>query len=632
MEYSAAAKGSKASKSWAQLLKGAGLVHKETGLTLESAELGRVKITDSFVDCDTARLRLHIECPADRKGRLPVTLSPIGNVVDHISSRSVVAKEGLLRKGDTVIGVDGMALGQMTLEEALSKDKAIHTLIVHRTDAQLTSIVMKSPPAAISSTYAAPLFRVQVDLTRVVGRSDTVRLGLNVNQHNAILYIVPGSPAAYEGTLAVGDVLVELNGKPLGDSWLVDLLEDEPLQGESFSLSLTPSLLPHPPALVPPLVPTPNPHPRPHPWPHPRPRPHPRSRLRSHPHSSPLPPTSPGESCTLVALRLPNTRRDDASRARAEKASRKRGYHPPPSDERKTGWGGNSLWEDRRVALALSAGDKHVARLVVAGRKTRLIRASTMIQAAYRGVKARRFLHFHVNMAVRIQRQCHLLFAALQSERDRKATNCAAIIQSCFKMQRELKKFAKLRKATVRIQRRIQTLRVIKREKLADSHDPAKGLRLHTLRLARTAGKLAEQLQKTATSRSVQWIGGGFFGDEADAGRASSLGRLPQWSDVPLDGKGYNAAQAVTEMSPPADDKVLVSDISPKQLALVMLEDTETPYTFAENTGSDEKATKGMLFEWSLAKLHLMAEAAKETSTLALIPSPHPWPWPWPWP
>ena len=259
MEYSAAAKGSKASKSWAHLLKGAGLVHKETGLTLESAELGRVKITDSFVDCDTARLRLHIECPADRKGRLPVTLSPIGNVVDHISSRSVVAKEGLLRKGDTVIGVDGMALGQTTLEEALSKDKAIHTLIVHRTDAQLTSIVMKSPPAAISSTYAAPLFRVQVDLTRVVGRSDTVRLGLNVNQHNGILYIVPGSPAAYEGTLAVGDVLVELNGKPLGDSWLVDLLEDEPLQGESFSLSLTPSLLPHPPPLVPPLVPPPIP-------------------------------------------------------------------------------------------------------------------------------------------------------------------------------------------------------------------------------------------------------------------------------------------------------------------------------------------------------------------------------------
>ena len=212
MQYGAAAKGTRASKSWAHLLKGAGLVHKETGLTLESAELGRVKITDSFVDSDTARLRLHIECPADRKGRLPVTLSPIGNVVDNISSRSVVAKEGLLHKGDIVIGVDGMALGQRPLEEALSKDKAVHTLIVHRTDAQLTSIVMKTPPSAISSTYAAPLFRVQVDLTRAVGRSDTVRLGLNVNQHNAILYIVPGSPAAYEGTLAVGDVLVELSG------------------------------------------------------------------------------------------------------------------------------------------------------------------------------------------------------------------------------------------------------------------------------------------------------------------------------------------------------------------------------------------------------------------------------------
>ena len=262
MQYGAAAKGTRASKSWAHLLKGAGLVHKETGLTLESAELGRVKITDSFVDSDTARLRLHIECPADRKGRLPVTLSPIGNVVDNISSRSVVAKEGLLHKGDIVIGVDGMALGQRPLEEALSKDKAVHTLIVHRTDAQLTSIVMKTPPSAISSTYAAPLFRVQVDLTRAVGRSDTVRLGLNVNQHNAILYIVPGSPAAYEGTLAVGDVLVEVNGNPLGDSWLVDLLKDEPLQGESLSLRPPPHsqmtlLFVHPPprrASVPPCL------------------------------------------------------------------------------------------------------------------------------------------------------------------------------------------------------------------------------------------------------------------------------------------------------------------------------------------------------------------------------------------
>jgi len=244
-----------------------------------------------------------------------------------------------------------------------------------------------------------------------------------------------------------------------------------------------------------------------------------------------------------------------------------------------------------------------------------------------------------------------VLFAALQSERDRKATDCAATIQSCFKMAREVKKFTKLRKATIRIQRRIQTLRVLKRVKLADSHDPAKGLRLHTQRLARTAGKLAEQLQKTATGRSLQWIGGGFFGDEADAFRASSLGRLPQWSDVPLDGKGYNAAQAVTEMSPASDDRILVSDISPKELALVLLEDPEAPNTFAENTGADEKATKvtltlsqtlphnptptptptptpnqGMLFEWSLAKLHIMAEAPKETSTPALTPGPGPWP------
>ena len=243
MEYSLAAKNAKASKGWKDLLKGAGLVHKETGLTLASAELGSVKLSDSFVDSDTGRLRLQIECPADRKGRLPVTLSPIGSVVDTISSRSAVAKEGLLRKGDTVIGVDGTALGQTSLEEALSKDKTIHTLIVHRTDPQLASIVMKAPPEALSTTYVAPFFRTQIDLNRVVGNSDTVRLGLNVNQYNGIVYIVPGSPASQVGTLFVGDVLVELNGKALGDSWLVDLLEEEPLQGESLTFS--PSPLPY---------------------------------------------------------------------------------------------------------------------------------------------------------------------------------------------------------------------------------------------------------------------------------------------------------------------------------------------------------------------------------------------------
>ena len=70
----------------------------------------------------------------------------------------------------------------------------------------------------------------------------------------------------------------------------------------------------------------------------------------------------------------------------------------------------------------------------MAGRKARLIRAGTVIEAAYRGVKARRFLHFHISMALRIQRQAQALLARLQSERDAKAAGSAAAIQAVFKM------------------------------------------------------------------------------------------------------------------------------------------------------------------------------------------------------
>ena len=603
--FSNAAKPSVASTSLKSLLKDAGSNHREDGLTLESDELGSVKITDSFVDSDTARLRLLIKCPANRKGRLPVTLSPFGNIIDSISSRSVLAKEGLLRKGDTVIAADGKALGQTTLEEALSQDTTIHTLIIHRTDPQLTSLVMKAPPSAISGTHAAAFFRVQIDMTHVVGRSDTVRLGINVNTYNGTVYIVPGSPIAQEGMLKIGDVLVELNGQPLGDTWLVDLLDDEPLQGEFITLNFTPAHTPHAsstPSIT--LIFTLGPAFS--------------SVLALVLAYAPLPPSTPtlrsaGETCTLVAVRLPNMRKDEASRTRAERASRNRGYHPAPSVARKTANGGGSLWDDHRDALALCGGNKHVAALVVAGRKAKLIAASVLIQSAYRSAKARRYLLFHIDMAVRIERRARERGGVLQEHRDLKAANCASSIQAGYKMARERKKFMLLRKATLRIQRKLQANRVLEKMKLADSHNGASMSRRHNIRLARTVGKLGSQLQKTVPARSFQWEGDDFFGDEKDADRASSMSILPHWSDVPLDGKGYNAAFSHTEMSTSADDKDPVCETSPKELALAMLEDTETQNTFAAYAGPDGQATKGMLFEWSLKKLQLMAKAAKHT-------------------
>ena len=331
-----------ASRLWKELLKKAAV----DGLVLTSAELGQVKLSDSFIEPDSGRLRLVITCPADQKGRLGIKLSSTGNTVRRLSSRSIVAAENLLRVGDVVIAADGNVLGQMSLEDALSRHTTEHALIVHRTDPELARIIMKAPPTSLSGTYVAPFLRAVVDLTRLVGRSNTVMLGINVNSYNGIVYIVPGSPVAFEGTLQVGDVVVELNGAPLGDAWLVDVLHEE--------------------------------------------------------HGTPL----TGDSCTLVAVRLPSAPKDKATRARAERASKNRGYHPvPPPDERRTMHGGNSAWKDYREALKLSAGDQAVARLVLQGRMQKNTQAATHIKAAYRGLEARRQLQLHRNAARKIQRR-----------------------------------------------------------------------------------------------------------------------------------------------------------------------------------------------------------------------------------
>jgi len=311
---------------WSAVLKRA--KEEKDGLVLESAELGRVKITDSFVEPDSSRLRLKITCPADHKGRLGITLSSSGNIIRRLSSRSVVAAEGLLRKGDVVIAADGKALGQTTLEEALSVQTREHTLVVHRTDPALCGVIMKAPPLALSRTYAAPFLRARIDLTRMVGRSDTVRLGLNVNAYNGVVYIVPGGPVAHEGTLQVGDVVVEVNGEPLGASWLVEVLEAAPLTGES---------------------------------------------------------------CTLAVVRLPSAPGDERTRAIAERASRKRGYLPEePREERRTMHGGKSAWQDHREALQLSGGYLPVAQLVLRGRIKQSHLSATHIEAVYRGLAPQR--------------------------------------------------------------------------------------------------------------------------------------------------------------------------------------------------------------------------------------------------
>ena len=198
-------------------------IHTAEGVTLQHREMGPIQLTNNFIT-ESGELRLLIMVPEDSSGSIGVKVSNITHRVERMPADGTAAAGGLLRIGDRVISVDGTLLGETKLVEAINVSVREHALIVQRaaTDLRAVNGLKQLPEAALAGCHLAQLLRANLGSTRLAGKR--TQLGLNVNKNNGIDYVVPGSVAAFEGTLRTCDVVLELNGRPLNAAWLVDAI------------------------------------------------------------------------------------------------------------------------------------------------------------------------------------------------------------------------------------------------------------------------------------------------------------------------------------------------------------------------------------------------------------------------
>ena len=244
-------------------------IHTAEGITLQHREMGPIQLTNNFIT-ESGELRLLIMVPEDSSGSIGVKVSNTTHRVERMPADGTAAAGGLLRIGDRVISVDGTLLGETKLLDAINVSVREHALIVHRaaTDLRAVNGLKQLPEAALAGCHLAQLLRANLGSTRLAGKR--TQLGLSVNKNNGIDYVVPGSVAAFEGTLRYQyasprplglalalaltlaptlaltlaltraptpspnpspkppnrtcDVVLELNGRPLNTAWLVDTI------------------------------------------------------------------------------------------------------------------------------------------------------------------------------------------------------------------------------------------------------------------------------------------------------------------------------------------------------------------------------------------------------------------------
>ena len=198
-------------------------IHTAEGITLQHKEMGPIQLTNNFIT-ESGELRLLVMVPEDASGSIGVKVSNTTHRVERMPADGTAAAGGLLRIGDRVISVDGTLLGETKLVEAINVSVREHALIVQRaaTDLRAVNGLKQLPEAALAGCHLAQLMRANLGSSRLAGKR--TQLGLSVNKNNGIDYVVPGSVAAFEGTLRTCDVVLELNGKPLNTAWLVDAI------------------------------------------------------------------------------------------------------------------------------------------------------------------------------------------------------------------------------------------------------------------------------------------------------------------------------------------------------------------------------------------------------------------------
>ena len=175
-------------------------IHTPEGITLQHREMGPIQLTNHFIT-ESGELRLLIMVPEDSSGSVGVKVSNTTHRVERLTADGTAAAGGLLRIGDRVISVDGTLLGETKLLDAINVSVREHALIVHRaaTDLRAVNGLKQLPEAALAGCHLAQLLRANLGSTRLAGKR--TQLGLSVNKNNGIDYVVPGSVAAFEGTL-----------------------------------------------------------------------------------------------------------------------------------------------------------------------------------------------------------------------------------------------------------------------------------------------------------------------------------------------------------------------------------------------------------------------------------------------
>eukprot|EP00908_Phaeocystis_cordata_P026204 Transcript_8671.p1 GENE.Transcript_8671~~Transcript_8671.p1 ORF type:complete len:514 (+),score=170.38 Transcript_8671:804-2345(+) len=246
-----------------------------------------------------------------------------------------------------------------------------------------------------------------------------------------------------------------------------------------------------------------------------------------------------------------------------------------------------------------------------AGGMQKNTQAATHIKAAYRGLEARRQLQLHRNAARKIQRQAHERSAVRDEYRVMMAGQAASEIQSKFRGAVKRKGFQRMRKAALTIQRKINARNLRRRGLIADLHIFVKSGR--ALPRAADAGpSLAPQLERSASSRSLQWEGDEFWHEGDDVENLGSLGRPPRWSLAAVPALGEESELELGSAAREEKAKHPVNETMPKELAIAMLEDPETHGWFRGHCNADGSATKAQLFDWALEKLKLLCQAAGE--------------------
>ena len=164
------------------------------------------------------------------KLRLPVTRGPHGfglgvdasNIVHTLTPGGQAEADQMLRLGDQVLAVNGVALLGRGLSEVLKLNMSEYSFVVARTDEAYAASLAQCPDDATVRCVDGALTPITFKLPR-----DQLGFGFDLSAANIVRGIVSGSLAADHELMHVDDLIVEVDGEKLGDRRLGEVINLE---------------------------------------------------------------------------------------------------------------------------------------------------------------------------------------------------------------------------------------------------------------------------------------------------------------------------------------------------------------------------------------------------------------------